>query len=141
MNGNLNAALILIDRALEEIENGFVPCKTCGNQEDTKDLDFVDDIKDAKTELLKVVNTSSRVVTDVQQLMQFSLLHNKDLCIGMKVTVDPANAFVSEWGGEFIVLGIEYSKQYQCINVTIGDDWNCGGTDGWKPEDLIPVNN
>jgi RNA polymerase-binding transcription factor DksA len=52
MNGNINAALILIDRALEEIENGFVACETCGDQEDTKNLDFVDDLKMAKSELL-----------------------------------------------------------------------------------------
>ena len=38
MNGHLNAALILLDRALEEIENGFVRCETCGDQEETKDL-------------------------------------------------------------------------------------------------------
>jgi len=51
MDGNINAALILIDRALEEIEGGFVPCPTCGNQEDTKNLDFVDDLKGVKAEL------------------------------------------------------------------------------------------
>lgn len=55
MNGHLNAALILIDRALEEIENGFVACPVCGWQEDTKNLDFVDDLKDAKAELVKLV--------------------------------------------------------------------------------------
>jgi len=55
MNGNLNAALILLDRALEEIDRGFVRCETCGEQEDTKDLDFVDDIKAAKSELLIVL--------------------------------------------------------------------------------------
>jgi len=55
-NGNLNAALILIDRALEEIENGFVRCERCGEQEGTKDLDFVDDIKAAKSELLLILS-------------------------------------------------------------------------------------
>lgn len=52
MSGNLNAALILLDRALEEIENGFVHCETCGEQEETRNLDCVDDIKAAKSELL-----------------------------------------------------------------------------------------
>lgn len=51
-DGNINAALVFLDRALEEIDNGFVACRTCGNQEDTRDLDFVDDIKLAKSELL-----------------------------------------------------------------------------------------
>ncbi len=56
MDGNINSALILLDRALEEIEDGFVLCARCGDQEDTKDLDFVDDIKAAKQELIKFTN-------------------------------------------------------------------------------------
>jgi hypothetical protein len=52
MNGNLNNALILLDRVLEQVETGFVACQTCGDQEDTKNLDFVDEIKMAKSELL-----------------------------------------------------------------------------------------
>jgi len=55
MNGNINTALILLDRALEEIEKGFVLCERCGDQEDTKDLDFVDDLKAAKEEILKAL--------------------------------------------------------------------------------------
>lgn len=54
-NANLNAALIFLDRALEEIENGFIPCATCGDQEDTKNLDFVDDLKLAKEEIIKTI--------------------------------------------------------------------------------------
>ena len=53
MNANLNAALILLDRALNEIDGGFVRCEVCGDQESTKDLDFVDDLKSAKAEILK----------------------------------------------------------------------------------------
>lgn len=53
---NINAALIFLDRALEEIERGFVACNRCGDQEETKNLDFVDDIKSAKTELLVVLS-------------------------------------------------------------------------------------
>ena len=52
MDVNINNALILLDRALEEIERGFVACARCGDQEDTKSLDFVDDLKMAKSELL-----------------------------------------------------------------------------------------
>ena len=51
-DGNINAALVFLDRALEEIDNGFVACSRCGDQEDTKNLDFVDHIKLAKSELL-----------------------------------------------------------------------------------------
>lgn len=52
MNGNINNALIALDRALLEIENGFVACVRCGDQEETKTLDFVDDIKLARESLI-----------------------------------------------------------------------------------------
>lgn len=73
MNGNLNAALILLDRALEEIENGFVRCGTCGDQETTNDLDFVDDLKRAKSELLLVLGKKigdEQIVTESGALEQ-----------------------------------------------------------------------
>ena len=57
-NGNINAAGILLDRALGEIEGGFVRCEHCGEQEDTKDLDFVDDLKAARTEILAFIGGS-----------------------------------------------------------------------------------
>ena len=50
---HLNVAITLLDSALEEIETGFVACGRCGSQENTKCLDFVDDLKLAKSELLK----------------------------------------------------------------------------------------
>jgi hypothetical protein len=56
---NLNSALILLDRALEDLDNGFVACETCGDQEDTKNLDCVDDIKLAKAELLAFLKKKS----------------------------------------------------------------------------------
>ncbi|MEW8193665.1 MAG: hypothetical protein AB2793_08125, partial [Candidatus Thiodiazotropha sp.] len=40
---------------MDEIENGFVRCKNCGEQEDTKDLDFVAELKAAMAELLQAV--------------------------------------------------------------------------------------
>jgi len=55
MNGNLNAALVLLDRVLEDLRVGFVRCETCGDQEDTKDLYCVLDIKEAKAALLRAV--------------------------------------------------------------------------------------
>lgn len=55
-NTHINDALLLLDSALEEIENGFVRCENCGEQEDTKDLDFVGEIKAAKQELLKAIS-------------------------------------------------------------------------------------
>ena len=49
---NINTALVSLNRALEEIENGFVACSTCGSQEDTKTLDFVEDLKIVKESLI-----------------------------------------------------------------------------------------
>ncbi len=63
MNTNLKVASILLDRVLQEIESGFVRCEQCGSQECTKDLDFVDDIKVARSEILlaleKEINLSN----------------------------------------------------------------------------------
>lgn len=54
----INTALTLLELVLIEVEAGFVACD-CGRQEETKTLDFVDDIKKAKEilliEALKVV--------------------------------------------------------------------------------------
>ncbi len=52
MDNLLNQAIVCLERALIEIENGFVACDRCGVQEETKNLDFVDDIKSAKDLLI-----------------------------------------------------------------------------------------
>lgn len=62
MNGNLNNALILLDRVLEQAETGFIACKTCGDQEETKDLDLVDDLTLAKSELLAMVEKEEKTI-------------------------------------------------------------------------------
>ena len=48
----LSEALISLDLSLDEIESGFVACERCGDQEETKSLDFVDDVKSARREIL-----------------------------------------------------------------------------------------
>lgn len=68
MNGKLNSALLLLDRALAEIETGFIPCARCGDQEDTKNLDFVDDLKAAKLELLGLVNSDSFEIAEAKKI-------------------------------------------------------------------------
>lgn len=55
-DGNINNALLLLDSALSQLETGFVLCETCGDQEDTKTLDCVDDLKMVKHELLAFIN-------------------------------------------------------------------------------------
>tara|TARA_R110000851_G_C12853142_1_gene543076 strand:+ start:51 stop:395 length:345 start_codon:yes stop_codon:yes gene_type:complete len=76
MNGNTNAALILIDQVLEEIESGFVACNRCGDQEDTKNLDFVDDIKSIKSELMKSVETQNKANIE-QRIVGIEMLVEK----------------------------------------------------------------
>ncbi len=41
----LPAAKILIDRVITDLEGGFVACNRCGDQEDTKTLDCMSDLK------------------------------------------------------------------------------------------------
>ena len=53
----LSGAVISLDLALEEIESGFVACERCGDQEETKSLDFVDDVKSARRALLTALMT------------------------------------------------------------------------------------
>lgn len=67
MNARLNSALILLDRALEEIETGFVACNRCGDQEDTKNLDFVDDLKTVKSELLELVKQEQEKPSKIEE--------------------------------------------------------------------------
>lgn len=50
----INSALILLDVIIKNMDNGFVKCERCGEQEDTKNLDFADDIKSLKKILLEV---------------------------------------------------------------------------------------
>jgi hypothetical protein len=56
INGHINNALLLLDSVLEQIETGFVRCEHCGEQEDTKTLDFVSEIKAVRNELLKAIS-------------------------------------------------------------------------------------
>lgn len=42
-------AKIIIDRVVEELENGFVVCERCGDQEDTATLDCMTDLKRLKS--------------------------------------------------------------------------------------------
>ncbi|MAD47099.1 MAG: hypothetical protein CMH98_19060 [Oceanospirillaceae bacterium] len=53
----------MLERALDEIETGFVACERCGDQEDTNNLDFVDDLKTAREELLKTIQTKEKSMT------------------------------------------------------------------------------
>lgn len=51
--GTALQAKILIDRVVEELENGFVACERCGDQEDTATLDCMSDLKKLKGLLAK----------------------------------------------------------------------------------------
>jgi len=80
----------------------------------------------------------------MNDLERFEAVHGKPLYVGMSVTVDPSNQYASEWQGQFVVLGIQFQQSRHKLlpggfNITIGDDWNDSGCDGWKPDDLRPA--
>lgn len=54
MSDRLNNVILMMDEVLEQLEVGFVVCNRCGDQEDTKNLDFVGDIKLAKIKLIEI---------------------------------------------------------------------------------------
>lgn len=57
LNGNLNTALLLLGNVIDGLENGFVACQRCGDQEDTKTLDCMTDLHDIKKALLAEVES------------------------------------------------------------------------------------
>ena len=82
-NAHLNSTLLLMDRALEEIENGFVPCQRCGDQEDTKDLDFVDDLKTARQGVIQAAQSmpiQSNISSRWRTLDEFTETPNEGWC-------------------------------------------------------------
>lgn len=55
LNGNINAALILIDRAIESLSEKGVHCDFCGEELDISECEVLDDLRDAKEWLLRVI--------------------------------------------------------------------------------------
>ena len=60
MDGNINAALLLINRALSEIETEFLPCVVCDHTTDIDQLTFIDDLKGVKHSLEQFVAKSQK---------------------------------------------------------------------------------
>jgi hypothetical protein len=69
----------------------------------------------------------------------FSFVHNKPLRLGTLVKVAPDNEYASDWPGTYLITGLNWDPQRHKINITIADDVDDGGADGWDPDDLIPV--
>lgn len=71
---------------------------------------------------------------------------NCPFSIGQRVTVAPSAKFAAEWPDEYAVVGIAWEYQDgrgDQINISIAsaDDIKLrhGSTDGWSPDDLLPV--
>lgn len=64
INSRLNTSLLMLERVLHELDQGFVLCNRCGDQEDTKDLDCVDDLKNVRNELLALQKEIDGAVND-----------------------------------------------------------------------------
>lgn len=71
-------------------------------------------------------------------LAMFEAIYGQPLAIGLQVRVDPSNPYAADWDGEFVVTGINWDASGE-MNVTIGDSFQDGGTDGWTPADLRPA--
>lgn len=54
LNGRINAALIFIDRALDELSDD-VCCEWCGNEIDFSESTIVENVQAAKDELLRMI--------------------------------------------------------------------------------------
>jgi len=75
--------------------------------------------------------------------------HMHEICpfrVGQRVTVKPGNGWLMDWvKGEWVVVGIQW--EYQCgdgrVNIAIASDDEIehghGATDGFRPDDLMPV--
>ena len=72
----------------------------------------------------------------MKELEIFQLVQGAALTIGSKVKVDRFSTFASEWQGEYLVLGICWDRDTDRFNITIGDDWDDPGCDGWTADDL-----
>jgi hypothetical protein len=66
--------------------------------------------------------------------------------IGSRVKINPEHGLALDWPGNYAVVGIawEYQKgDGTGINISIADDDEIaardGSTDGWSPDDLLPV--
>jgi len=73
------------------------------------------------------------------ELKMFVFVHGRPLEVGMMVKVDSSHEYAGDWPEEYIVTGINWDNCRQIINVTIADNWEDGGADGWSPEDLNPA--
>jgi hypothetical protein len=70
----------------------------------------------------------------------FSFVHNKPLQLGTLVKVSPENDYASDWPETYVITGLNWDPKSRRINITIADNFEDGGSDGWTPDDLIPVN-
>jgi hypothetical protein len=54
--------------------------------------------------------------------------------------VSPENDYASDWPETYVITGLNWDPKSRRINITIADNFEDGGSDGWTPDDLIPVN-
>lgn len=54
MNDHINFAILHLETAINKLENGYVKCDQCGNDEPLKNLEAIEYLTMAKDELLKV---------------------------------------------------------------------------------------
>lgn len=54
MNDHINEALSNLETAINKLQNGYVKCDQCGNDETIRGIEALDYLYQAKRELLKI---------------------------------------------------------------------------------------
>lgn len=75
---------------------------------------------------------------DLFELDIWTQVHGKPLTLGTKVKVTEKCEYAADWRGEFVVVGINWDKNAEKVNITLDDE----GThyDGFKLDELLPIN-
>ena len=72
----------------------------------------------------------------MKELEIFEIVQGGGLAIGSKVKVDRCSLHANECPDVYIVLGISWDRDRSCFNMTIGDDWDDPGSDGWTADEI-----
>jgi len=74
----------------------------------------------------------------MKELDSFEQENGFPLKLGMRVTIHKSNPYAQDWLGYFLVLGIQWDHRKRQLNITLGENLDDPGTDGWKVKDLVP---
>jgi len=93
------------------------------------------------TEIEPKIVKHSNVETCVQsELSSFLMANSQPLQIGLKVCINERSIYFTDYQGTtLVIVGINWDRHHSRLNLTLGDDMNDVGSDGWRPEEVSPV--